>query len=173
MSTQLTEERVVPAVESSYAAELALEPRVSAPGLHLLDYASIARPDHWLKNVFMLIGVVLACFYMPTLFWGFDVVKLLVAFFATCLVASSNYVLNEILDAPTDANHPEKQNRPIPSGRVWLPAAYAEWLLLGGIGLLLAWCVNLPFLCAATSLWIMGLIYNVRPIRSKELPYID
>ena len=51
----------------------------------------------------MLIGVVLAYFYMPTLFWGFSVVTLVVAFFATCLVASSNYVLNEILDAPTDA----------------------------------------------------------------------
>jgi 4-hydroxybenzoate polyprenyltransferase len=138
-----------------------------------LDYASIARPDHWLKNVFMLIGVVLAFFYKPDLMTGFDWVKLSVAFFATCLVASSNYVLNEILDAPTDANHPEKQNRPIPSGRVWLPAAYAEWLLLGAIGFALAWWVNVPFLLAAVSLWIMGLIYNVRPIRSKELPYID
>jgi decaprenyl-phosphate phosphoribosyltransferase len=138
-----------------------------------LDYASIARPDHWLKNVFMLIGVVLAYFYKPALFGSFDVGKLLVAFFATCLVASSNYVLNEILDAPTDANHPEKQNRPIPSGRVWLPAAYAEWLLLGTIGFLLAWWVNVPFLLAAASLWVMGLVYNVRPMRSKELPYVD
>src|SRR5687767_11825501 len=105
----------------------------------IADYASIARPDHWLKNVFMLIGVVLAYFYKPALFWGFDTGKLLLAFFATCLVASSNYVLNEILDAPTDANHPEKQNRPIPSGRIWLPAAYVEWLLLGGLGFTLAW----------------------------------
>jgi decaprenyl-phosphate phosphoribosyltransferase len=137
------------------------------------DYASIARPDHWLKNVFMLIGVVLAYFYTPTLFWGFDTGRLLVAFFATCLVASSNYVLNEILDAPTDSNHPEKQNRPIPSGRVWLPAAYLEWLLLGCLGFALAWLVNVPFLLAAISLWIMGIIYNVRPVRSKELPYVD
>src|SRR5436190_16597944 len=69
----------------------------------VFDYVSIARPDHWLKNVFMLIGVVLAYFYMPTLFGGFHVGQLLMAFLATCLVASSNYVLNEILDAPTDA----------------------------------------------------------------------
>src|SRR5204862_2059599 len=117
----------------------------------LLDYASIARPDHWLKNVFMLIGVVLAFFYKPALAPDFDWAKLLIAFLATCLVASSNYVLNEILDAPTDANHPDKQNRPIPSGRVWLPAAYAEWLLLGGIGFTLAWWVNTPFLLAAAS----------------------
>jgi decaprenyl-phosphate phosphoribosyltransferase len=139
----------------------------------LLDYASIARPDHWLKNVFMLIGVALAYFYKPELFWGFDAAELAVGFFATCFVASSNYVLNEILDAPTDANHPEKHQRPIPSGRVWLPAAYVEWLLLGALGFTLAWLVNVPFFLAAVTLWVMGLIYNVRPIRSKELPYVD
>jgi 4-hydroxybenzoate polyprenyltransferase len=160
----------------SSGAGLAVEP-AGSPALTLtgtlFDYASIARPDHWLKNVFMLIGVVLAYFYKPTLFWTFDAGKLFAAFCATCLVASSNYVLNEILDAPTDANHPEKQNRPIPSGRVWLPAAYAEWLLLGITGFALAWWINLPFFLAALSLWLMGIVYNVRPIRSKELPYVD
>lgn len=139
----------------------------------VVAYASIARPDHWLKNVFMLIGVVLAFFYKPDLFAGFHWVNLLLGFAATCLVASSNYVINEILDAPTDANHPEKHNRPIPSGLVSLPWAYVEWLVIGALGFALAWMVNLPFFAAAVSLWIMGLIYNVRPVRSKELPYVD
>jgi 4-hydroxybenzoate polyprenyltransferase len=143
------------------------------PALAIFDYISIARPDHWLKNVFMLIGVVLACFYKPALIASFDVGRLALAFLATCLVASSNYVLNEILDAATDANHPEKSNRPIPSGRVRLPLAYCEWLLLAAVGLALAWMVNVPFLLTAASLWIMGLIYNVPPVRSKELPYVD
>ena len=149
--------------------------KAAAPTLvqRIVAYASIARPDHWLKNVFMLIGVVLAFFYKPALFEGFEWAKLLLGFAATCLVASSNYVLNEILDAPTDANHPEKHNRPIPSGLVWLPLAYVEWLIVGATGFALAWMVNLPFLAVAVSLWIMGLIYNVRPIRSKELPYVD
>jgi 4-hydroxybenzoate polyprenyltransferase len=146
-----------------------------APSLakRIAAYASIARPDHWLKNVFMLIGVVLAFFYKPALFEGFEWIKLFLGFAATCLVASSNYVINEILDAPTDANHPEKHNRPIPSGLVSLPLAYAEWLLIGAAGFTLAWLVNWPFFAAAVSLWVMGLIYNVRPVRSKELPYID
>ena len=147
----------------------------SAPSLaaRIAAYASIARPDHWLKNVFMLIGVVLAFFYKPALLEAFDWITLCLGFAATCLVASSNYVLNEILDAPTDANHPEKHNRPIPSGLVSLPLAYVEWLAIGAAGFTLAWMVNVPFFAAAVSLWIMGLIYNVRPIRSKELPYVD
>src|SRR5439155_11479494 len=48
-----------------------------------------------------------------------------------------------------------------------------EWLVLGGVGIVLAWCVNVPFFLAAVSLWLMGLIYNIRPIRSKDLPYVD
>ena len=152
---------------------LAIQPGAISLADRLLAHASIARPDHWLKNVFMLIGVVLAFFYKPTLLGGFEWSKLFWGFAATCLVASSNYVLNEILDAPTDANHPEKRSRPIPSGLVSLPLAYAEWLILGGLGFVLAWMVNVPFLAAAVSLWIMGLIYNIPPIRSKELPYVD
>ena len=42
-----------------------------------MAYASIARPDHWLKNVFMLIGVVLAFFYKPALLAGFEWVELM------------------------------------------------------------------------------------------------
>jgi 4-hydroxybenzoate polyprenyltransferase len=88
-------------------------------------------------------------------------------------VASSNYVINEILDAARDQNHPSKQHRPIPSGRVKLPLAYAEWLLLGGIGLFMASLVNLPFFSASLLLLVMGMLYNVPPVRTKELPYLD
>jgi 4-hydroxybenzoate polyprenyltransferase len=102
-----------------------------------------------------------------------DLIRLVAALAATCLVASSNYVLNEILDAPSDRHHPEKHQRPIPAGRVWLPAAYLEWLLLAAAGFGLAAWVNRPFLLATLALWIMGLVYNVRPIRSKDLPYLD
>jgi 4-hydroxybenzoate polyprenyltransferase len=33
--------------------------------------------------------------------------------------------------------------------------------------------VNWPFFCAGLFLLVMGLVYNVPPIRSKELPYLD
>lgn len=148
-----------------------MEPRRA--GFSLVDYASIARPDHWFKNVFMLIGIVLAYFYRPELLREFNLWAVVGSFVATCLVASSNYVINELLDAPTDRSHPVKRHRPIPSGRISLPVAYAEWLLLAVVGLGLSYAINLPFFVTALTLWIMGLIYNVRPIRSKELPYLD
>lgn len=137
------------------------------------DYVSIARPDHWFKNVFMLFGIVLAFFYQPGAVANLNPLLLVWAFLATCLVASSNYVINEILDAATDRSHPVKHRRPIPSGRVKLPWAYLEWLVVGALGLAMAYAVNLPFFAAAALLWIMGVVYNVRPLRSKELPYLD
>jgi 4-hydroxybenzoate polyprenyltransferase len=144
----------------------------SRPGL-LGPYLSIARPDHWFKNVFMALGVLLAYFCHPELFGVHVIVGLVLALAATCLIASSNYVLNEILDAPTDRSHPVKRYRPIPSGLVWLPIAYAEWVLLGVAGLAVAWCLNRPFFYSGLFLLGMGVIYNVPPLRSKELPYLD
>src|SRR5215472_9685898 len=111
-----------------------------APGRRSLlevvrPYASIARPDHWCKNVFMALGVVLAYFCHPDLFVPSAPLQVALAVLATCLVASSNYVINEILDAPTDRSHPLKRNRPIPSGRVKVSIAFLEWILLGVVGL--------------------------------------
>ena len=140
---------------------------------NLSAYVSIARPDHWFKNVFMLLGILLACFYHPDVVgWGMAV-HIGWAFLATCMIASSNYVINEILDAPTDRRHPVKQHRPIPSGLVWLPAAYIEWVALGAVGLALAATISLPFLYSALFLLVMGLLYNIPPVRTKEHPYVD
>jgi decaprenyl-phosphate phosphoribosyltransferase len=137
------------------------------------DYVAIARPDHWCKNAFMVLGVLLAYFHHPEILGWATTARILWAVAATCLLASSNYVLNEILDAPTDREHPIKRTRPIPSGRVWIPLAYLEWILLGTVGLVMATALNRPFAYSALSLLIMGLIYNVPPIRSKDWPYVD
>ncbi len=141
--------------------------------MSLRDYVSIARPSHWFKNVFMLPGVLLALFFQPELLSSVHWASLLAGLLATCLVASSNYVLNEILDAPRDAFHPEKQKRPVPSGAVRVKPAYAEWVLLAAAGLAVAFSVGVPMGWTAAVLWIAGTLYNVPPIRMKDLPYAD
>jgi decaprenyl-phosphate phosphoribosyltransferase len=136
-------------------------------------YVQIARVDHWFKNTFMILGVILAVFYEPQVAVWSSVPALMIAVAATCLVASSNYVLNELLDGPNDMLHPEKRRRPVPSGRVRPALAYAEWLLLAVIGLALALSLNVYFFAAALWLWVMGIAYNVPPLRTKEWPYLD
>jgi decaprenyl-phosphate phosphoribosyltransferase len=162
---------VLAATDGNGAIEV--KPRVLSAAGGLAVYAAIARPDHWFKNVFMLLGGLLACFYHPEVLGWSIAAQIAWAFVATCLIASSNYVINEILDAPCDQSHPVKRHRPIPSGRVWLPAAYFEWIALGIAGLALAAAVNRPFLYSASFLLVMGMLYNIPPIRTKEYPYID
>jgi len=145
----------------------------TANGFDSKAYIQIARIDHWFKNVFMLFGVVFALFHDTNSLSVGNLPLLLVALLATCLAASSNYVINEIRDAEFDRLHPVKKNRPIPSGRVNLSVAYAEWLVLMAAGLGLAATVNVPFLITMSSLLVMGILYNVRPFRLKDWPYLD
>src|SRR4051812_660785 len=84
-------------------------------------HVQIARLDHWIKNVFVLPGVVVALSLDPVPIDLAFAVKLLLGLLAVCLVSSSNYVINEVLDAPSDLQHPTKRLRPVPSGRVHLP----------------------------------------------------
>ena len=135
-------------------------------------YLNIARFDHWVKNVFVLPGAVLAlAVSRPQL--SELIFHLAIGMLAVGCVASSNYVLNEIMDAPFDRCHPTKRSRPVASGRIYLPCAFAEWLFLGALGLWLANFVSFPLVCTLLALWVMGIIYNVPPVRSKDFPYVD
>ena len=139
----------------------------------MIPYIQIARLDHWFKNVFMLLGFLLALFMVQEFPAPVVWLRLVAGFVITGIIASSNYVINEILDAPKDRFHPDKQNRPIPSGKVKLPIAYAEWILLGAIGITAAFQINTGFGLSGAALWIMGCCYNIPPIRTKEIPYLD
>jgi 4-hydroxybenzoate polyprenyltransferase len=141
--------------------------------LFFWPYVQIARIDHWFKNSFMLLGVLLALFYEPALFTWASGLRLSLAVLATCLIASSNYVLNELLDAPQDRFHPVKKHRPVPSGLIQPKVAVLEWLLLGATGLTVAFLLNPYFAASGLALWGMGVAYNVPPLRTKELPYLD
>ena len=72
----------------------------------LSAYIKIARPDHWVKNVFIMPGLVLALILIeiPDEI-GMFLLKLLAGFLATCFIASANYVINEWLDAEFDKYH--------------------------------------------------------------------
>jgi len=139
----------------------------------LLPYISIARPDHWFKNVFMLPGILLAFLFTSQGFNLNILLTILLGIFATCLIASANYTINEILDAPYDRNHPIKKNRPVPAGLVNIKLGYLQYFLIAIAGLTLSNCINVYFLLTNLFLLVMGLFYNVPPIRTKDVIYLD
>lgn len=139
----------------------------------LVAYVQLARFDHWVKNVFVLPGAVVAMALAPVPLNSDLLVRLVIGLIAVGLVASSNYVLNEVRDAEFDAKHPTKRLRPVPSGKVKPALAYLEWLLLGILGVGWGAFCGTPFMVTLAVLWGMGCVYNLPPLRSKDLPYVD
>jgi 4-hydroxybenzoate polyprenyltransferase len=131
------------------------------------------RVDHWFKNVFVLPGILAAIGTDPSHLVPHAFRRVAVGMLSVCIVASSNYVINEILDAPYDRLHPIKCTRPVPSGKVNVRLGYAQWLALMALGLWLATTVSLRFTATMAALWLMGCVYNIPPIRSKDFPYLD
>ncbi|MCX6620197.1 MAG: UbiA family prenyltransferase, partial [Acidobacteria bacterium] len=136
-------------------------------------YLVIARFDHWVKNVFVLPGVVIAFTVSAPPRWGQLSIRFLFGMLAVGLISSSNYVINEIMDAPFDRHHPTKHSRAIPSGNVSVPLAYIEWLALMAGGMALSWGVSPGFTVVMLVFWAMGVLYNVPPVRTKDIPYLD
>ncbi len=137
------------------------------------SYIKIARPDHWIKNLFIVPGVILANLLTETAFTAEIGIRFIIGFLATCLIASANYVINEWLDAKFDKYHPTKKNRPVVAGNMKFSLVMLEYALLIAAGLGLSLLVSTYFLYMELWLLIMGVLYNVEPIRTKDIAYLD
>ena len=72
------------------------------------------RPAQWVKNGFVLA----APLFSLRLFTGPDFQRSMEAVVLFCLLSGSIYIWNDIADRCRDRTHPEKQKRPIASGRL-------------------------------------------------------
>ena len=137
-------------------------------------YIKIARPDHWVKNAFIFPGIVIAFLLVdvqvtiPEFVFNF-----IAGFFATCFIASANYVINEWLDAEFDKYHPTKKFRPVVSENMKFSLVMVEYAVCIALGVVLSILVNTQFLIVELVLLFMGVLYNVKPIRTKDIVYLD
>ena len=124
------------------------------------------RPQHWLKNGFVL---------APALFSGHAldaaaVGRSLLAAAAFCLAASAGYLVNDVLDREADRLDPVKRERPIASGALGAAAAlaWAVVLLAAAAGLALA--VSQPVLLALLVYAALTLVYS---LALKSVPILE
>ena len=94
----------------------------------------------------------------------------LVPVIAFCLASSATYILNDILDADNDLNHPVKKLRPIPAGLVskFSAAVLAVVFLSGSIFL----CQRVSPLFLAILLAYVA-ISSAYSVKLKHLPIVD
>lgn len=138
------------------------------------DLYSLLRINHWFKNLFLCLGVMLASLqhgieFSPELF-----LKTIIAFLLASMVSSANYIINQITDKEFDAEHPDKKLRPLPSKRVSLKTANFLIIVLLAVSLPAAHLLfSEIFFVSLSILFLAGIFYNIRPIRLKDIPYID
>lgn len=115
------------------------------------------RPHHWLKNGLVFVPILLNhnVFDPYALFCG------AVAFFAFSFLASSIYLLNDILDVEADRRHPTKCKRPLAAGEITERQAYAAVPVLLIASFALSWLLPEPqsFLLALGAYLALALAY--------------
>lgn len=115
------------------------------------------RPHHWAKNGLVFVPILLNhdVFDPKALFYG------LVAFVSFSLMASSIYLLNDIVDVEADRRHPTKCKRPLAAGEITTGQAYAMVPGLLIMSFALAWFVPRPdlFLLALGGYFALALAY--------------
>ena len=137
-------------------------------------YIRIMRIDHWIKQLFIIPGFVCAINLGNIEFSTELLLLLLIGLLATSLIASANYVINEYLDAEFDKYHPVKSKRVLVGSDVNRKVIWILWFILGLAGLLIGWFkFGKNFFFMELLLFVMGILYNVKPFRTKDIFLLD
>jgi len=105
-------------------------------------WLQMLRIHQWSKNVLLFVPLITSHRLME---WPL-ILASLVAFFAFSFAASGVYILNDLMDMPSDRLHPKKKSRPLAAGRVSIPIGLATCPLALGSAIGLAALLPLPFL---------------------------
>ena len=113
------------------------------------------RVPQWAKNLLTLAPLL----FSKNLFEPSAVWKALSAFGVFCLVSSSVYVLNDLLDVRQDRAHPIKRQRPLAAGSLSVGAAWATTVTLLGLVLAGGWLVKSSLGWILLGYWAIHLLY--------------
>lgn len=142
------------------------------------SYLKAVRPERWPRSLAIFVGT--ASFFLlyreqaPPFSPSVILLKCLFIFLLTWAISTANYIINEIVDAPFDIHHPTKKNRPLIKGEIKPIPFLFLGLILSLSSLTAAFLFfNKFFFISLLALLAAGFIYNLKPIRTKDIPFLD
>lgn len=119
------------------------------------SYLKALRPHQYAKNALIFLPMIAAHDLSLA-----TVVASLMGFVAFCLIASSVYVLNDLMDLAADRAHPRKCMRPFASGAI--PLSHGTPMLVGllGGGIVIAALTGPLFLAVMALYYTLTLAYS-------------
>ena len=115
------------------------------------------RPRQWFKNVFVFPALVFSERFTDLQ----SVLLALAAFCVLCMLSSAGYLFNDLQDVEADRAHPTKRDRPVASGALPVPAAWALTALLLAAGGAASWYMGTAFLLTAAAYVAVTLSYSL------------
>src|SRR3989344_1616053 len=117
----------------------------------------LLRPRQWIKNLALFAAITFSGQLFDTIsFW-----QVSLGFAAFCLLSSSTYIINDLLDVHKDRLHPFKRNRPIASGRVGINEAFVMLAITLGAALVLSFYLNWIFFMIAVIYLVLQMLYSL------------
>jgi 4-hydroxybenzoate polyprenyltransferase len=114
------------------------------------------RPRQWTKNIFVFAPLV----FDKQLLILNAFLRTAAGFVLFCMVSSAVYIFNDLADIEADREHPEKKNRPIPSGKLPLGIAWAAGILLVSVALIIGYLLSPPFAMVVATYFLINLAYS-------------
>jgi 4-hydroxybenzoate polyprenyltransferase len=141
-------------------------------------YLKAMRLGRWPRSLAILSGVAAFFFLHRATTPATSVLsftgKTLFAFLITWAISTANYIINEIADAPYDVHHPSKRHRPLVKGEIRKKPILLFGIILISISLAFAFLFfSFPFFLSVLALLFAGFLYNIKPIRTKDIPFLD
>jgi 4-hydroxybenzoate polyprenyltransferase len=130
----------------------------------LYNLARLARPGHWLKNLFVLAALI----FSRKVTDSTAVCHALEALAAFCLASSAIYALNDVMDRQSDARHPTKRRRPVASGEVSVRAAVATYVILTVAALAVAMTLG-QFLASLVGAYLVLMLAYVLGLKRMAI----
>lgn len=120
-------------------------------------YARQFRVNQWLKNFVVFTAILFSGeLFNPAPFW-----QTTYAFLILCLLSSTSYVLNDIIDYANDKKHPIKKHRPIASGQISMPQATFIVFLMTVISVIISLVFSVQFFILALVFILVHFFYSM------------